>query len=344
MRDPIFIGSAPSSGSTLLRVILGRHPSIASGGEVALFDKRNLLRESPASYQAHIQGWLDVGYPADYLGPSEELFEELDEYPWDRSSLREMCLAMPDYFSMVETFFRRNVQAQRAERWLDKCPSNIYCFDLIAHRYPGALFIHIIRDARDSIISYCRRGAPPFRAVSRWYFANLCGIQYSGRPNYLQVRYEELVQDTETVVRRICAFLNEPYLDGLLQPEGLPRKPRHAGWRHSERGPVGTGSVGQFSRAITQEQRAIFSHVRVSLYGTELLYKPAGAPEVPSPLELQELLGYGTACLAGADELSPAQLQAAWDDFEQYRWQMRFRYGVDIECPVILEGAGTKAS
>src|SRR5690348_16642259 len=122
MKPPIIIGSAPSSGSTLLRVVLGRHPSIAAGGEVALLDKRGLFYESADSYRNSIQVWLDQGYPANFLGPSEELYEELDDYPWDRVSIRRMCLASPDYPSMLDTFYSRNVECAHANRWLDKCP------------------------------------------------------------------------------------------------------------------------------------------------------------------------------------------------------------------------------
>jgi hypothetical protein len=278
-----------------------------------------------------------VGYPAEYLGPSEELFEELNEYPWDRQELREMCLGMPDYFSMVEAFYKRNVQERGADTWLDKCPSNIYCFDLIADRYPAARFIHVIRDARDSVLSYCRRGYPAFRAVSRWYYANLSGLQYAGWPNYFQVRYEELVRDTEAVVRRICAFIGKPYLDCMLEPEADSATPRHDGWRHAERGPIQTSSVGRFD-GVTDEMKALFERISVSSYGIKLLHQRNGADPLKSPLELQEQLSYGTEGMRADSEAKPVELRRAWDDFRQYRAIMRLRHGAQIGCPVTLEG------
>jgi hypothetical protein len=156
------------------------------------------------------------------------------------------------------------------------------------------------------------------------------------------VRYEDLVTDTKSVVRRICDFLDEPYLDCLIEADGTSTKPRHDGWRYAERGPVSTDSIGQFAREMTAEQRTLFGRVRVSAYGMELLYKPAGITQVPSPVELQEMLGYSTEGLDGSETLECRQIQAAWDDFEQYRWQMRFRHGVDLACPIALDGIGIK--
>ena len=332
MKDPVIIGSAPSSGSTLLRVILSRHPSIASGGEVALFDKRGLLQESPESYRASIGTWVECGYPAEYLGPSEELFEELGEYPWDRTGLRDMCLSMPDYPAMLETFYSRNVSHRGAQRWLDKCPSNIYCFDLIAKLYPHARFIHIVRDARDSVVSYCRRGATAFRAVSRWYFANLNGVQYSAWPNYLRVRYEDLVSNPESVVRTICDFLDEPYLETLVNPAEAANAPRHTGWRYSERGPVRNDIARQVAREMTDGQRAMFTHVQLSLYGAQRLSR------LSSPRELQQLLGYPIEGMEETPSLSAAELRHALEDFERYRTSILLRHGTRIECPVMLSG------
>jgi hypothetical protein len=339
MKAPIIVGCAPSSGSTLLRTILGRHPSIFAGGELALLDKRALLKEPPESYRASIASWLDRGYPADFLGPSETLFEELDEYPWNRDDLREMCVSTPDYAAMIDAFYGRAVELSDASRWLDKCPSNIYCFDLIEELYPGARFIQIIRDARDTVVSYCRRGASAFKSVARWYYATISGLPFCGRPNFLRIRYEDLVTSPETVLRGICEFLDEPYLDRLLRSGNGAADPRHSGWRHSATGPVKEGSVRQFESEMTDRQRALFSQMRLAEPAGRLLAK-LGLAEAPSPLELQRLHGYSAESLQAGALLNREQLEVCWLEFAAYRQRVLSRYGVSIECPVRLLAAG----
>jgi Sulfotransferase family len=336
MKPPIILGSAPSSGSTLLRVLLGRHPSIVAGGEVGLFDKRALLAEPMSAYRQSIQSWLDQGYPGNFLGPSSELFEDLDNYPWTWESVRRMCLSASDYPSMLEKFHRRNMEAKGAERWLDKCPSNIYCFDLISTLYPSARFVHIIRDGRDCVVSYCRRGGSPLKAVGRWFFATLCGIQYRGWENYLEIRYEELVRQPDVVLRQVCEFLNEPYSPSMFAPE--PRSANaNKGWRYSASDPVQAGSVKQYEREMTDYQRSMFKQVEISVYGARLLYKGSRAPGIHSPIALQQLLGYGAECFADAPTLNHNQLDRSWYEFDKHKSWMRRRYQTDIEPEIQLK-------
>jgi hypothetical protein len=343
MRPPIIIGSAPSSGSTLLRVLLGRHPSIAAGGEVGLFDKRALLMEPASVYRQSIQTWLDHGYPVHFLGPSNELFEELEDYPWTWNSVRRMCRSVHEYPAMVEEFYKRNMEAKGAKRWLDKCPSNIYCFDLIAELYPSARFIHIVRDGRDCVVSFCRRGRTPLRAVGRWYYSTLCGIQYRGWQNYLEVRYEELVHRPESVLHQICDFLHEPYIESCFNLNSRPvhsdqerKEPGFSTWRYSATEAVQPGSVKQYEREITGYQRAMFRHVGISVYGARLLYREAEAPGIHSPIALQQLLGYGTEGLIDAPVLNHNDVTRSWREYEKHKGWMLRRYHTEIEPEVQL--------
>lgn len=343
MKPPIIIGSAPSSGSTLLRVLLGRHPSIAAGGEVGLFDKRALLLEPASEYRRSIRTWLEQGYPANFLGPSTELFEELDDYPWDWDSVKEMCFSVPDFPSMVEQFHKKHMDIKRADRWLDKCPSNIYCFDLIASLYPSAKFIHIIRDGRDCVVSFCRRGGTPFRAVSRWYYATLCGIQYRGWKNYLEIRYEDLVRRPELVLRRICDFIEEKYIADFYQPDTRifnssvkHKKMEFVKWRYSATAPIQSGSIKQYQQQMSHHQRAMFSHVGLSVHGARLLYKNTGSPGMFSPIKLQKFLGHSTDGILNAPTLDADEITRSWREYEKHQGWMSRRYQTLIEPEVQL--------
>lgn len=74
MDRPIILEDAPSSSSSLLRVMSKRHPRIAGRSGIAIFDKPGLYEESPASFRKNIGRWLDRGYPDIYVGGAPALF------------------------------------------------------------------------------------------------------------------------------------------------------------------------------------------------------------------------------------------------------------------------------
>src|SRR4051794_21293129 len=60
---PIVLGSAPSSGSTLLRVVLGRLPSVVTGGELNVMDRPEIFDVDAAELRREMSTWLRHGRP-----------------------------------------------------------------------------------------------------------------------------------------------------------------------------------------------------------------------------------------------------------------------------------------
>ncbi len=108
-------------------------------------------------------------------------------------------------------------------RWGDKTP--IYALDIpqLAIVFPQAKFIHLIRDARDVVISIRNAGwlDRDLRRICQMWSGFTRDAVTHGRPmgdsKYLEVRYEDLVDDTERELRRICAFLGEEFDPGMLE-------------------------------------------------------------------------------------------------------------------------------
>ena len=333
--SPIILGNAPSTGSTLVRVLLGRHPSIASGGELSVLDKPGLFKESSASYRRNIEHWLRRGYPGLFLGSGNELFRHLDEYPWDRSTVHKMCLQVASYPDMINRFFAHNVEHFGASRWLEKTPANIYCFTDIRSLFPKAKFIHIVRDGRDATISYLQRDPDPFYVLSRWYYATLTGIQHRGWPNYYELRYENLVEDPASELRRLCDFLDEPYMPELLQPSA-PLEDKLATWRSSPFEGVNKESVGQHRTELSDSLRSMFHHVRLSRHGIESLPPGGSTTGVLSPIELQQTLGYDTDGLDPSSPVERSDRKAAAKRFRKWRFRQLRRYRDWSKCPTRL--------
>lgn len=308
-RPPIILGNSPRTGSTLLRVVLHRHKNICSGGELGILDKPDWLRAAPEVYEQHVDEWLRKGYPRAFVGLTRPAFTNLDDYPWTASEVRELAGAVSSYKDLVDAFYARHLLATGANRWLEKTPANVFAFDAIAELYPSAKFVHIVRDGRDVVVSLSRRGVSPFKAVCRWYYATLTGVQFRGLPNYLELRYEDLVTSPSVELKRVCDFLEEQYDDSLLDGAKAERDAVLLAER-----PVSSHSIGRHREELSNDHRAAFRAVRL----TKRTLHSGAYREILSPIELQSYLGYETKGLVDAPmpsaRLRVASYREKWKD------------------------------
>ena len=219
---PIIVGS-PRSGTTMLRLMLDSHPELAIPPETAFLTRAAALEgegeelrerffQMIVTFPASAPGWADFQIPAEDF----------------HARLREI-----DPFSPAEGFrlFYRMYAARFGKpRWGDKTP--LYCRHLpyLQELLPEARFVHIVRDGRDAAISLRERWFSPGRDIevqaSHWR-GNVTAAREGGAVcrHFLEVRFEDLVRDAETELRRICRFLDlEPHPDMLRFFERAPSR------------------------------------------------------------------------------------------------------------------------
>ncbi len=184
---PVFIVGMPRCGSTLVEQILASHPSVAGAGE--LEDMRTLLRRLP-----------------ELLG-SDQVFPDCAA---QLDGSRAQALA-------DEYLAARRRQAPAAARVCDKMLGNYARLGLIALLFPRARVIHCRRDPLDTCLScYCQH----FEHGHRYsYDLRHLGVAYRNYQRLmahwrqvlpmplLEIDYEALVADQETVTRRLLDFL-----------------------------------------------------------------------------------------------------------------------------------------
>jgi hypothetical protein len=149
--------------------------------------------------------WGDFGIDA------EELRERLDRVP------------SGDGAAAVRAFFEAYAGKQGKPRWGDKTPAYMLSVQRIGRTLPESRFIHLIRDGRDVALSQTERALneqpPPPEQAARWVkrirksrdqAATLKGARY------VEARYEDLVRDPETTLRRICTFIDLPWDGSML--------------------------------------------------------------------------------------------------------------------------------
>lgn len=232
----IVIGGCPRSGTTLLRRLLDEHPSICCGPE-----SNALLPGRP--------------------NPDELAFS----YDMPRDQVEALLEGSQSQAAFVTEFFRRAAEARGKQRWAEKTPLNIAHLGWVLSHFPRARVIHVVRDGRDVVCSLrnhpVRRfvdgewtSVPQDRSVvsctRQWLSLTGKGLGWRTDARYLEVRYEDLVEDPETTMRRVMAFLEEPFDANWLRArlaadEGIDAK------RPNAAGTISSRSIGRWMRDLS---------------------------------------------------------------------------------------------
>jgi hypothetical protein len=108
---------------------------------------------------------------------------------------------------------------QKVDRWIDSTPTNIPHLLRIRKDFPEARIVHIIRDGRDVALSLDQLGwSRPLpwdrdrglmAAGLYWEWIVRKGRRFGSmlQPDYLEVRYEDLVSEPAPTLQRLSVFL-----------------------------------------------------------------------------------------------------------------------------------------
>lgn len=180
---PVFILGQPRTGSTLLDRMLDAHPAVTSAGELRHFGlalRRVAQIDEPRQFTARL------------MAAAANV---------DVTSLGELYLASIGRFR------------ETAAHVVDKLPSNYLFLPLILAALPNARVLHVTRDPMDTCFATYKQlfaGAYLYsydlQELARHYvrYSRLMSAmhdRFDGR--FLQVRYEDLVTDTEECLRGV---------------------------------------------------------------------------------------------------------------------------------------------
>lgn len=209
MAHPFFIVGSARSGTTLLRLILNAHPEVAVPPE--------------SRFVVELYRGREVVDAETFL---QELCDHKRYATWDLPIwlVRDELAAQGEiaYADAIRAAFRAYARAQAKPHWGDKTPRYVESIELLHRLFPEARFIHLIRDGRNVALSYANVPFGPktvARAASLWAKRVCAGYTFGralGGDHYLEVLYEDLVEDTEGVTRDICRFVDLAYDPGML--------------------------------------------------------------------------------------------------------------------------------
>ena len=188
---PLFIFGLPRSGTTLVEQILSAHPDVRAGGELSF--------------------WMERGNA------------------WERADSNEakgsqLTASAADYTSLLQGL------ASGATHVTDKNPLNFQWAGLLHLALPGATLIHCRRNPLDTALSIHQTHFNPRmsfptggRAIVGYIraYQRLCAHWRAVLPpeRFVEIDYEELVENPATVIRRIVAASGLNWSDACLSPE-----------------------------------------------------------------------------------------------------------------------------
>lgn len=204
-----FIVGVGRSGTTLLRLMLDAHPLLAIPSETHFVPSLNHMMSAEDFLGVLLN---DPRWPDFHL--------DSDEF---QSGVR--ALAPFNVSSGLRLFYGAYARRFGKERWGDKTPAYSMSIAHISALLPEARFIHLIRDGRDSALSYRGVWFGPgndFAAHASMWVDRICQArkQACQIPHYMEVMFENLVRDPEGELARICEFIDLPYDSAMLSYTG----------------------------------------------------------------------------------------------------------------------------
>ena len=191
--NPIIIGGCPRSGTTLARALIGIHPEIASPQNeyniIMWINQKNVLK---------------------------------NVFHFTEEEIRELLNSYTDHIKFSEKILKVFMKKEQKQQVALKHPFHILIIDDIFKWYPGAKFIHVLRDGRDTACSLRThpkrkvidgRIVPntvknPFDwCVRRWVTCINIGKKWRNSDNYIEIKYEDLINKTLSTMKRVFSFI-----------------------------------------------------------------------------------------------------------------------------------------
>jgi hypothetical protein len=211
MKRPVFILGSPRSGTTLLY-----HMLLSAGGFAVYRTESNVFNILAPRFGDFSVTKNKLELMKVWLQSKLFKVSGLDAQDITGKVLAQ-CKSHGDFLRIV---MDETARKQHVDRWAECTPEHIVYLPEIKQEIPDALIIHIIRDGRDVAVSLDKLGwIRPFpwdkhrsRLVAGlfWEWIVGKGREY-GRmisPDYMEVRFEELVTNPRPVLAQVSRFID----------------------------------------------------------------------------------------------------------------------------------------
>ncbi len=188
---------------------------------------------------------------------------------WHRalSTVKSEDLEKGSYRQQIDILvsaYLRVIGKEDADFVVDDTPSNKNFFLTLGELYPKARFIHIIRDGRAVANSVLQKDWGPntsFFAAYWWQYHLAHGLaaeEALGPERVLRVCYEDVLNDPQGELAKICAWLGIEYSERMLEPSAYTLDVRAATFNAlAQRGPE-PGRAHAWRSRLSSRQVEVF--------------------------------------------------------------------------------------
>lgn len=308
---PILVGSCPSSGSTLLSVLLDAHPDILCGPELAIFSHPIFWREDGNAWREGVRrlvaselhqrkgpGWTLAGGYAPYVSI------DWRNFPWyltDRDRVISLVEESPDRDSFLRAFFEPSLRARDKLIWAEKSPPNIFAIPHFLKAVDHARAVVVVRDGRDVICSLMARGISFSEAAAIWTLEACMSLALGQHPRVILLRYEDLVREPRETLTSLTRKLGvRQEVDAMLayrrrslrmQDDRTLRNT--STWKQSPTEPINASSIDRWKKELSSVQLGLLYCQRVQKVIFHAEHFPGLRDMVGmAPADILEALGY----------------------------------------------------
>jgi hypothetical protein len=234
--EPIFVGGAGRSGTTLLVDLIGGHSEISPVYETdfvqnviyMLIGRSQLpLAQKLSRLEAYLQSWGEQIENKPHNKGANERFVHGPHYL--RFTESQFSVASTDLLSavargveptdalanMITSLFSSHAIADDKKVWVNKTPANLSIAPELHQMFPRMKFLHCVRDPRDVACSVVDRpwGPQTHEQAGEWWRGKVArGLQWgrSGAGDYMEVSYEALLLKPAAVLDSVFEWLGYP--------------------------------------------------------------------------------------------------------------------------------------
>ena len=260
-----FIGTQ-RSGSNLLRTMLNQLPEISAP------HPPHILKTF--EHILPIYGDLNDNANFESLVNDVCLWIELNPVTWqtskfDRSKIKDRCEenTLIALFYAVYSYY---AESQNSVYTCCKSMSNVHQYRDLEAAGLNPWYIYLHRDGRDVACSFKKAivGEKHVYHIARQWKSDqeksLEAEQNIPSDRVINVKYRDLITDTESILRKVCSFLNVPFNQNMLDyfhaEESLKTARSGKMWQNLSQ-PIMAGNYNKYLKELTPEEIRIFENV-----------------------------------------------------------------------------------